>query len=951
MEPLEFLSAVLPSVGKYCVAVIDPPTKAQHFCDTLEALRVTTELYDTVNGKNTYMALASFGEEGNRRASNALYMRSLFLDLDCGPGKMYSTKRDAVEALHRFTVDTGLDKLGNPWLVDSGGGVHVYWPLNRDIPIAAWRVVATELKNRATAHNFPIDHTVTADAARVLRMPGTHNRKYGPDKLVTLRQVGDIFTLTDLSECLTMVGEQTTMLALPGKPPTLHLPGKPLSAAPSKTALALAANSDTKFKTIMMRTAAGTGCAQLAYYTEHAQDDGMEPLWRAMLSIAKPCTDGRKAAKVLSDMHPYDAGRMQNKLAEIKGPYPCTKIDSENPGVCGTCPHWGKITNPLALGRELALVTEETEVEVDDTEKTLRPKPPRGYSFGRAGGVYYNESVVDKAGDTQTRDIMLLPFDFFMVDMLVEDRVYTTRFMAIKGGTKQIVVVPNKVITNKDATMATLASQNIVASFGQGNDKNLYSYVRACIGEASTDNSALIVPPNYGWQYDGCFAVGDMVYRPDGTSYTFVSEKLSNLINVTQPSGTLEDWARVVNMLMAKKQWGQVANLALSFGSALKHFTPAGARAFTFHIASSASGVGKTLALSLSNSVWGHPVNFSVKPATSERTMLQRAGMLGSLPLNIDEVTNKVRGGDKEWLPNHIFDFSQGGHKLKGMGAANAEMRDDLHWDSNSTLTSNAPMMEAMMGARDTTSNGEVYRLLEWRATERLNWEPHERETLKLLDKNYGHAGRLWAQWLVQHQDLAQQATVEAMQKWRDHLYSPDEERFWTAGAASALAAITLLGPQYANIITIPMGPIVQFFKMRVQEARRIINTNRLYALDLLHVYIRENHGGFIKVADPGQKYAVFSDGRAVSKDSAKGAVKGRVEYNAVPGWTDFYVDIRLLKEFCARRNKSYIEFLQELQARTAVAEVRKDLLAKTHGPAYRVLCLKISQPNEELEQ
>jgi hypothetical protein len=115
-------------------------------------------------------------------------------------------------------------------------------------------------------------------------------------------------------------------------------------------------------------------------------------------------------------------------------------------------------------------------------------------------------------------------------------------------------------------------------------------------------------------------------------------------------------------------------------------------------------------------------------------------------------------------------------------------------------------------------------------------------------------------------------------------------------------------------------------------------------------VYIRENHGGFIKVSDPGQKFAVFADGRSVSKDSTKGAVRGRVEHNVVPGFTDFYVDVRLLKEFCARRNKSYIEFVQELQQRVSIVEMRKDLLAKTNGPSYRVLCLKVSQANEELE-
>jgi len=388
--------------------------------------------------------------------------------------------------------------------------------------------------------------------------------------------------------------------------------------------------------------------------------------------------------------------------------------------------------------------------------------------------------------------------------------------------------------------------------------------------------------------------------------------------------------------------------LALSFGSPLKRFTPANSRAFTFHIASSASGVGKTLALSLGNSVWGHPTNFSVKPSTSERTMLQRAGMLGSMPLNIDEVTNKVRS-DGDWLPGHIFDFSQGGHKLKGQGAANAEMRDDLKWESNSILTSNAPIMEAIMGARETTSNGEAYRLLEWRAHARLEWTPDERETLSMLDDNYGHAGLAWGEWLVMHQDAAQAAVADALKHWRDTLYAPDEERFWTAGCASVLAAVRLLGPKFANIVEIPEEPVLKFLSALVHEARRIINTNKLYASDLLSVYIRENHGGFVRLSDPGQQFAVFSDGRTVSKDSTRGAIRGRIETNIVPGWTDFFIDVRMLKEFCARRNKSYLEFLQELRTQAMVQEVSKNMLAKTGGPSYFVKCLKISKETDDV--
>jgi len=958
MEPYVFLSAVLPSTGKYCLATIDPGTPPTHkFVDTQEELYRHTDLLDTV-GHNVYMALANYDNAGRRQQINAQYMRCFFADIDCGVNdkgqpKAYPSKSSAIVALHKFLSDTGLDALGQPWLVDSGGGVHVYWPLDKDVPTAAWKVVAEQLKRTTYALGFKIDYGVTIDSARVLRMPGTRNRKYTPERTVTLRNIGGTFSLTDIATCLSKLTPAANVQS--PVPALSSITGTPIVGPMSAVATALLANSKVRFKDILTKTVAGTGCGQIKFYIDNAQQDGLEPLWRACLSIAKPCTDGLKAATVLSQMHPYDTARMQTKLSEIKGPYPCAKFDAENPGVCTACVHWGKITNPLALGRVMDVVTTESVIEVgdDDLQHTVtRPVPPRGFSFGRQGGVFFQETEIDaKTQQANTIEKMLLPFDFFMLDTMVEDGVYSTRFMAIRNGKKNIIVIPNKAVSNKDATATALASQNIVASFGAGNDKNLFNYVRACIAEASTVDNAMIVPPNYGWQADGSFALGDTTYRQDGDHHTFASNRLANLISVTTPRGTIEDWASVMRMLMRKGLWGQIACMAMSFGSALKHFTPAGSRAFTFHIASKESGIGKTLALSISNSVWGDPTNFSVKPATSERTMLQRAGMLGSLPLNIDEVTNKVRAGNGEWMPNHIFDFSQGGHKLKGMGASNAEMRDDLHWESNSILTSNAPVMEALLGARDTTSNGEAYRLLEWRGLgQRLEWAVDERETLQLLNKNFGVAGQVWAQWLVQNQVMAQVVVADALEKWRELVHAPDEERFWTAGAASALAALHLIGPQHANILKVPLSPIKDFFKLRVQEARRIINTNRQYASDLLNAFVREHHGGFVKLAAPSATMAIFADGREVRPDSTKGSVRGRVEYDAVPGWTDFYIEVRLLKEYCAKRNKSYIEFVQELQTRSSVTEVRKDLLAKTKGPSLRVVCLKISQRNEDLE-
>ena len=54
----------------------------------------------------------------------------MFIDMDG-----YASKKDAAQALNAFLEKTGLDALGTPYVVASGGGLHCYWPLHEAVPI------------------------------------------------------------------------------------------------------------------------------------------------------------------------------------------------------------------------------------------------------------------------------------------------------------------------------------------------------------------------------------------------------------------------------------------------------------------------------------------------------------------------------------------------------------------------------------------------------------------------------------------------------------------------------------------------------------------------------------------------------------------------------------------------------------------------------------------------
>ena len=172
MEPLDFLAAVLPSpeYGRYCVAEFTS-RKEQVFTNTLEETQSAVARM-LKNKDCVYFAMSTFGQENNRTAANAQYVKSMFIDMDG-----YASKKDAAHALNAFLENTGLGVLGVPWIVNSGGGLHCYWPLKEAIPVDTWKPVAENFKRLCKQEDMAIDMTVTADAARVLRVPGTINFK------------------------------------------------------------------------------------------------------------------------------------------------------------------------------------------------------------------------------------------------------------------------------------------------------------------------------------------------------------------------------------------------------------------------------------------------------------------------------------------------------------------------------------------------------------------------------------------------------------------------------------------------------------------------------------------------------------------------------------------------------------------------------------------------------
>jgi len=370
----EFLQAVTAEGGYYAiVGMTKGKLREQIFVETLDEVESTVAGLAS-NNRDIFFGLAKFATPKERTRANATQVKALWLDLDCGEGKPYETREDAIADLGRFCQEV---KMPKPTIVNSGGGVHVYWPLEEAVPIDKWSRVAESLKAKCVQHDLKADPAVTADAARILRIPGTFNHKTDDPRPVEIILQGKPRRLEDL---ISRIGE-----LLPPAPKTR----RPMDAITR----ALMGNYINKFSTIKKKIDEGKGCLQIKHCIEN-QATLEEPMWRAALSVAAFCDDEETAIHEVSKDHPhYTPEATEEKASHIKGPYTCATFEKLRAGGCEGCPHRGNITSPIQIGAEIARATEaDNEViqksEIFQEEITFKiPSLPFPYFRGKKGVV------------------------------------------------------------------------------------------------------------------------------------------------------------------------------------------------------------------------------------------------------------------------------------------------------------------------------------------------------------------------------------------------------------------------------------------------------------------------------------------------------------------------------------------------------------------------------------
>lgn len=843
MNTLDFLRHVLPSQGWYVVTVIDngTPPKQRSF-DNVDQLASFASALST-KGHNVYYAVAAFNESGTRKATSVASVKALFLDIDCGEDtpKKYATKKDGLLALGQFVKDVGLPK---PMVVSSGNGWHVYWVLDQELELAEWKPLAEKLKAACRHHNFKIDPSVPADAARVLRPTGTINPKGGNEVKVVIN--AEPTTAEVLRQCLGNFGGVTAYT------PPAHISNRKTTLIDK---LAVKQDYPPANPDVIL-----SKCTQVNWAVNN-QKDVTEPMWYALLGIAAFCTNPEDTSIAWSKDHPtYDEGQTLRKLDHWKsattGPTTCAKFDSERPEGCKGCRFKDRIGSPARLG----LQREEVAVEQTAPDQLAFEVPiPKPYKR-TADGI---KQVTDGT------DVDVCKFDIYPVgygyDETLGYEVVRYHWNRPHVGWKELRFRQAYLAQENREFATAIADQGIVLT-SKLQTASFQNMLRAYMDELRKIKAVTNLYSTMGWKENNTqFLIGDRLIRRDDSGSAVVehinlaatSQKLGDkLFNVT---GDVSKWALFTSVIQKGRLPVHGFALGVAFSAPLYKFS--GLHGVVISLCGP-TGSGKSIAQLWMQSVYGVPDKLHFTAKYTQNAVFSRFGFYNNLPMTIDEATMMP---DKD-VGDFCYWVTQGQDKARLN--KNSEERDAKTWSLPCVTSSNRSLGSKMMTSGMDT-DAQLARLLE------INMHPVAmfsdsstagKKIFDFLSNNHGVAGEVLLKHLVELGEDGIRAMIEDHRIRFFKKYNAKfsgQERFWEN--AILMADLGNEIAKHLNLIQYDYEACTRHILAELGALRETVKSSKMDAFDMLAAYLNDASSDTVTVMH------------------TVGQTKPMVDYNRIP--------------------------------------------------------------------
>lgn len=918
MEMKDFLRTVWGDTGEGFLCIfgnrLTDGKRSQKFYQTVEMAAKAAEKL-SADGYDAYFAPARFTESGSRKADNVATQKSLYIDIDCGEGKPYDTQQQALDALKNFCRQA----MPKPSLiVNSGGGLHAYWVLDTPIGLVEWKALAVRLSIACEDFGLHVDPTVTADAARVLRMPGTWNCKESIHRPVTVLMEGPLTSVDAI--------DATLPTSAPVLPPNVLVPGL------DTVTNTLAGAKDKWFDKIIAKSKADKGCAHIKRALEEPNSLSYGQ-WLDVLSIAKFCDDSADAIHRISKGYDkYDPEETERVADSLSAPHLCSTFDANAPGVCDDCPHRqnGNFTTPIILGIAVREAPPDEEVEAVPADAPAKrvvyriPAYPKPFFRGATGGVFVRKT--DKDGDPV--ELRVYRDDLYLVRRLYDPLhgpVFVFRVHTPRDGVVDFTVAGHRLIT-RDKFREELAMHGIIVY----NPEDLMAYIHSWINELQQKTDQTTAKTQFGWTSADAksFVVGNKEYYTDHIDDNPPSAATLQYFPAFTPKGTLEDWVANIDFLNRPGCEPQQYMVGLAFGAPLMAFTSVPGA--IFHMHSPESGHGKTTAMMAGASVWGNPQALIMKAKDTTNSQWARAEVMKNLPLWIDELSN-IAPKDASDMVYSVTDANQKNRMRSS--SENLERVRGAPWQLLIGTTGNASLLEKIKTYKQMP-DGEAQRILEYRARAVFTTTAEKAGTdlfARRLTEHYGHAGPIYIQKVMAKLDKAI-ALQQQIQAYIDNAANlTASNRIWSAQVSCVLAGLTIA--RSCGLVSFDVKALTDWAVLQLKDSKGLVKDSKVSAMDVLTQYYADQFQSILRIRGsdmtPPPVAETGLDTLIVPDSTPKNHWTMRHEFDT----NRLFMMVKPLQDWCTKYHINY-SWLKEEMERSPL-NGRKDRIRMGRGTRF----------------
>lgn len=835
-EAYEFLSLVLPqgsyTYGTSCVGINQPwrDTPVQELLAIIQVSMANSSI-----GLNTYFALSAFaqgwhpivkkdGKEGKafRTQDNAVAQKCLWLDIDCGKNdSVYANETEAIQALHNFLRATHLPI---PIIVSSGHGLHVYWPFTDTISTNHWRQLAHILKTLCVYFNFVTDHSRTTDPASVLRLPYTHNydiaNKYNgattPVRVLVKASATPTLTLANL---LVKAVRDNRLQIAPVKSQVSTQAVDGVLSAPTDLHFDTASfNGPLRSPLRIVQECKQVKTAGLGTYTQ----------WYNMMLVMKHCVNGEQAVHLISKTDPsrYDYHTTQTKFQQATeggyGPCRCDTFDNKDPGICQSCPYWGKITSPLMLGdvhqptttvkmapAAISPVGDSTVVPVDAIPTMeVMPYHTKEFSVVPGKGIVWHKRqlVTGEALDPDeedkhyiTKDILISDTEVYVHSVCVDTtgetvkRSYVIRKQSPGKAAEDILLDIDSNLGSQP--MIKWLGNHAMLPIHPRYNKQMSDFMSVYLAAVQNRLPEIFVRDHFGWvktqdkytgqQQEG-FIVGNTMYSEQGPSPVKLDERAQQLADPFVPTGRLEVWKHIPKMYRILDQPFPALMLCTAFAAPFMRYGTGVATNIAYSLWDIKGGKGKSTVLEAASGVWGNPRDILQSKNDTHASRFQKYTVYKNLPIFIDEVTT-MKESD---VTDLIYDIVNGREKSRST-AGGTGLAKQGRWDTITLFTSNKSLYEMLRSYRaqtDATHMRVIEMQCDFKDYTGTDYQRYISTICGTIRQHYGLAGPAFLEYCFAHPEVIdniQREVEDFVQKYS----RASDERFWMYGTGITLAA------------------------------------------------------------------------------------------------------------------------------------------------------------------